>query len=172
VLTLIPRILDTLTNWVAWPVKWIVLLLAFVNCYEVVMRYVFGQPSIWAYDVSYMLGGSFFVLGIAYALLTKAHVRVDVLYVRWSARTRALVDIVLSLILFFPAFTVLLYKLVPWVVRSWARQEKASGSFWLPPIYPLKTIILIAVVLLLLQGISELCKDIKVLIGNNEEKAE
>jgi len=136
------------------------------------MRYAFGKPTIWAYDISYMLGGTFFVLGIGYALLTKAHVRVDVVYVRWSAKTRAWVDIVLSLLLFFPAFTVLLYKLVPWVLRSWARQEKASGSFWLPPIYPLKTIILIAVVLLLLQGISELCKDLRVLTSNDRENAE
>ncbi len=171
-LTIIPRVIDSLTGRIAELVKWIVLLLALVNCYEVVMRYVFGRPTVWAYDVSYMLGGSFFVLGIGYALLTKAHVRVDVVYVHWSQKTRALADVLLSLFLFFPAFSVLLYKLVPWVIRSWERKEKASGSFWLPPIYPLKTIILIAVVLLLLQGVSELCKDLKVLTAKKEETAE
>lgn len=171
-LTLIPRIVDTLTAWVASVIKWIVLLLAFVCSYEVVMRYVFGKPTIWAYDISYMLGGTFFVLGMGYTLLTKTHVRVDVVYVHWSRKTQALLDVFLSLLLFFPAFSILLYKLVPWVIRSWERKEKASGSFWLPPIYPLKTIILIAVVLLLLQGISELCKDLKVLTAKKQEAVE
>lgn len=171
-LTTISRTIDGITSVVASIIKWLVLILALMNCYEVVMRYAFNRPSIWAYDLSYMIGGSFFVLGIAYALLTQAHVRVDVLYLHWSKKTQALIDVVLSLLLFFPTFGVLVYKLIPWVIRSWERQEKASGSFWLPPIYPLKTIILIAVVLLILQGISELCKDINKLLAKEEEMAE
>lgn len=170
-LTTISRRIDCINSAVASIIKWLVLILALMNFYEVIMRYAFNRPSIWAYDLSYMIGGSFFVLGMAYALLTHAHVRVDVLYIRWSKKTQALIDIALSLLLFFPAFGVLLYKLIPWVIRSWERQEKASGSFWLPPIYPLKTIILIAVALLILQGVSELCKDIKKLLAKEEEMA-
>ncbi|OXR48339.1 hypothetical protein PuT2_12955 [Pusillimonas sp. T2] len=171
-LTAISRTIDALNSGVASIVKWLVLLLAFINCYEVAMRYIFNQPTIWAFDMSYMLGGSFFALGMGYTLLTKTHVRVDVLYVRWSKKTRALVDIVLSLLVFFPAFGILLYKLVPWVIRSWERSERASGSFWLPPIYPFKTIILIAVALLILQVISELCKDVQTLRTKKVELAE
>jgi len=170
VLQVISRTLDSITTIAAEIVKWIVLVLALLNCYEVIMRYLFNKPSIWAFDLSYMLGGAFFALGMGYAWLTKAHVRVDVLYVNFSQKIQALIDIVLSLIFFFPAFTLLLIKLVPWVIKSWDRKEKASGSFWLPPIYPLKTVILVAVALLVLQGISELCKDIMKLTNNDEEK--
>lgn len=171
-LTTISNTIDTINSKVASVAKWLVLLLAVMNCYEVVMRYVFNKPSIWVYDMSYMLGGAFFVLGIGYTLLTQAHVRVDVFYIHWSKRTQAILDLFLTLLVFFPAFGVLLYKLIPWVIRSWERKEKASGSFWLPPIYPLKTIILIAVALLILQGVSEICKDIKKLKAGEEEIAE
>lgn len=171
-LTIISTVIDTINRWVASVAKWLVVVLAVINCYEVIMRYVFNRPSIWVYDLSYMLGGAFFVLGIGYTLLTHAHVRVDVLYTNWSKRTQAILDLLLSLLVFFPAFGLLLYKLIPWVIRSWERSEKASGSFWLPPIYPLKTIILIAMVLLVLQGVSEFCKDIKKLNAHKEETAE
>ncbi len=171
-LATLSRKIDSLNSGVARIVKWLVLLLAFINCYEVIMRYLFNQPTIWAFDLSYMLGGSFFALGMGYTLLTKTHVRVDVFYVNWSKKTRALVDVILSLFVFFPTFGVLAYKLVPWVIRSWEREERASGSFWLPPIYPFKTIILIAAVLLILQGISELCKNVQTLRAKKEELTE
>lgn len=136
------------------------------------MRYVFNSPSMWVYDISYMIGGTFFTLGMGYALLKKKHIRVDVIYVNLKNKTQALLDIVLTLIVFFPTFGLLMYKLIPWVITSWERKEKASGSFWLPPIYPLKTIMLIAIILLILQGISELCKDINTFLAKEEESAE
>lgn len=171
-LAAISRTIDSINCWVAGIAKWLIAGLVLINCYEVFMRHAFNRPSIWAYDMSYMLGGTFFVLGVGYALLTKTHVRVDVLYVNWSARKQAIWNILFSILLFFPTFGLLFYKLIPWVIRSWERQERASGSFWLPPIYPLKTIILIAVFLLLLQGVSELCKDIQKLKGKQEETSE
>ncbi|WP_226954763.1 TRAP transporter small permease subunit [Mesopusillimonas faecipullorum] len=166
---MISNTIDSITSRIASAAKWVVLVLALINCYEVVMRYLFNRPSIWVFDLSYMLGGTFFVLGMGYALLTKTHVRVDVFYVNLSEKSKALLDILLSVVFFFPAFGLLLYKLVPWVIRSWEREERATGSFWLPPIYPFKSIILIAVALLVLQGVSEICKDINKLISKKNE---
>ena len=171
-LTKIPQIIDPINEWVANLAKWLILILAILNFYEVLMRYVFNSPSMWVYDISYMIGGTFFTLGMGYALLKKKHIRVDVIYVNFKNKTQALLDIVLTLIVFFPTFGLLMYKLIPWVITSWERKEKASGSFWLPPIYPLKTIMLIAIILLILQGISELCKDINTFLAKEEESAE
>ncbi len=171
-LTKIPQIIDPINEWVANLAKWLILILAILNFYEVLMRYVFNSPSMWVYDISYMIGGTFFTLGMGYALLKKKHIRVDVIYVNLKNKTQALLDIVLTLIVFFPTFGLLMYKLIPWVITSWERKEKASGSFWLPPIYPLKTIMLIAIILLILQGISELCKDINTFLAKEEESAE
>lgn len=167
-LTKIPQIIDPISEWVGRVAKWLVLILAILNFYEVFMRYVFNQPSMWVYDISYMLGGTFFTLGMAYTLLKGKHIRVDVIYVKLQRKTQALMDILLTIFLFFPTFGLLVYKLIPWVSSSWERNEKASGSYWLPPIYPLKTILLIAVILLILQGISELFKDINTFLGKEE----
>lgn len=168
----IPAIIDPLNTWVASMSKWLILILALLNFYEVFMRYVFNNPSMWVYDISYMIGGTFFSLGMSYTLLKKKHVRVDIFYIKLKERTQALLDMILTLIVFFPTFGLLLTKLIPWVITSWERKEKASGSYWLPPIYPLKTILVIAVFLLILQVISEFIKDLSKFLNKNDNEEE
>lgn len=160
--------IDSINSWVGRLASWLVLILALLNFYEVFMRYVFNHPSIWAYDLSYMIGGTFFTLGMGYTLLKKKHVRVDVFYNNLKKRKKAIIDICLALLVFFPTFTMLLFKLIPWVQTSWERGEKATGSYWLPPIYPFKTIMLIAIILLILQAVSEFIKDILTLINTKK----
>jgi len=158
-------IVDRLNLWAGTICKWFVALLTLVLTLEVVMRYVFNSPTIWAYDVSYMLGGSFFVLGMGYTLLKNDHVRVDIFYQKYSPRGRAMVDAVLTLVLFLPCFSLLLYHLVPYVYDSWAVSEKSLESFWRPPIYPFKTVLLISVALLLLQGIAVFLRALQVIFS-------
>jgi TRAP-type mannitol/chloroaromatic compound transport system permease small subunit len=144
-------------------VKWLIVILACVLVYDVVLRYAFNAPTVWAFDISYMLGGSFFTLGMGYTLLKKSHVRIDVISGRFSARTQALLDVVLGVTVFFPSFLLLLYHLVPYVYDSWATAESSLESFWRPPIYPFKTMLLISVVLLLLQGFAEFVRSLRIL---------
>jgi len=110
-----------------------------------------------------MLGGSFFTLGMGYTLLKNAHVRIDILSSRFSRRVQAAIDVTISVILFFPSFGLLLYHLIPYVYDSWVTGEKSLESFWRPPIYPFKTVLLISVVLLLLQGIAVLIRNLRIL---------
>src|SRR5690606_191399 len=133
--------------------KWLIVVVTVIMTYDVVMRYVFNAPTIWVFDISYMLGGAFFALGMGYTLLKGAHVRVDVFYASFSRRGQAIVDVALTLVFFFPTFILLLDYLIPFVYDSWASREKSLESFWRPPIYPFKTVFLISVVLLLLQGL-------------------
>lgn len=160
-LTKIPNLIDPINNLAASLAKWLVLLLALINFYEVFVRYVLDSPTVWVYDLSYMIGGTFFALGMGYTLLEEKHIRVDVIYVKLKKKTQAIIDIILTFVVFFPTFGLLLYKMIPWLLTSWERNEKASGSYWLPPIYPLKTILVIGVLLLILQGVSELFKNFK-----------
>lgn len=160
--------IDLINIWIGRLTSWLVLILALLNFYEVFMRYAFNRPSIWAYDLSYMIGGTFFTLGMGYTLLKKKHVRVDVFYNNFKKRKKAITDICLTVLVFFPTFTLLLIKLIPWVQTSWERKEKATGSYWLPPIYPFKTIMLVAVILLILQVISEFIKDCLSLVNTNK----
>ncbi len=150
--------------------KWLILILTVVMVYDVFMRYLFNAPTVWGFDISYMLGGTFFILGMGYTLLKDKHVRVDVFSARFSARTKAYIEVILSLVLFFPAFGLLFYQLVPYVLRSWMDQEKSLESFWRPPIYPFKTALLLGVALLLLQGFALFIRNLRIISKKGDPK--
>ena len=161
------RIVDCLIDGIGHTVAWLVALLTVVLSYEVFMRYLFGSPTAWAYDVSYMLGGTFFILGAGYTLLRQKHVRVDIIYNRFSARTQALIDVILGMVFFFPVWIGIFYRLFPYVINSWLRGERTLESFWRPPVYPFKTMMLIGVFLLLLAGLKEFIRSLTVLLGKS-----
>lgn len=143
--------------------KWLIVILTLILVYDVILRYSFNAPTIWAFDFGYMLGGSFFTLGMGYTLLKNAHVRIDIISSKFPKRVQAIIDITISLILFFPSFGLLLYHLIPYVYDSWATGEKSLESFWRPPIYPFKTVLLMSVVFLLLQGIAVFVRNLRIL---------
>jgi TRAP-type mannitol/chloroaromatic compound transport system permease small subunit len=141
-------------------VGWMILPMSLSLVYEVVVRYVFNAPTIWASDVSQILYGMFFMLGSAYALQRQQHIRTDFLYGKWSARTRGLVDTACYIGLYFPALLFFLWVGSDFAYRSVLFNEKIVTSPWMPIIWPLKLAIPISTVLLLLQGLSELAKSL------------
>src|SRR5499427_9305806 len=84
----IDRFTDTTGVWIAWLN---VPLVAAVS-YEVIARYAFNAPTIWSFDVTYMLYGTIFMLGAAYALHKGAHIRTDFFYDKWTVKTKGMVD--------------------------------------------------------------------------------
>jgi TRAP-type mannitol/chloroaromatic compound transport system permease small subunit len=167
--------MDKLLNWidsanqrVGNVIKWLILILTVVMVYDVFMRYLFNAPTFWGFDISYMLGGTFFILGMGYTLLKDKHVRVDVFYATFSTRTKAYIEVILGVVLFFPAFGLLLYQLIPYVLQSWIDRESTLESFWRPPIYPFKTALLIGVALLLLQGFSLFIRNIRIILKKGD----
>jgi TRAP-type mannitol/chloroaromatic compound transport system permease small subunit len=157
--------IDKINERVGQIAKWLVVILTGVLVYDVFLRYIFNAPTIWAFDIGYMLGGSFFTLGMGYTLLHNAHVRIDIFYSKFSPKKQAIIDIILSLIVFFPAFGLLFFQLIPYVYRSWAEGERSLESFWRPPIYPFKTVLLISVAFLLLQGVGVFIKNLRIILG-------
>src|SRR5213078_1409011 len=83
VLDAIPRIVGRVTAWLILP-----MIASLV--YEVIARYAFDAPTLWAYDMTYMLYGTFFMLGSAWTLQRGGHIRTDTFYGEWSPRRRAL----------------------------------------------------------------------------------
>ena len=77
--------------------------------WEVVARHFFRAPTIWAFDVTYMLYGTHFMLGTAYTLMRVGHVRTDMLYSRWSIRRQNRIDAIGYFFFFFPAMIFLFY---------------------------------------------------------------
>jgi TRAP-type mannitol/chloroaromatic compound transport system permease small subunit len=139
-------------------VAWMILPMSFSLVYEVVARYVFNAPTIWASDVSQILYGMFFMLGSAYALQRQQHIRTDFLYGKWSIRTRGLVDAACYIGLYFPALVFFLWVGSEFAYRSILFNERIVTSPWMPIIWPLKLAIPISTLLLLIQGVSELLK--------------
>src|SRR5262245_50824968 len=95
----IDRITDATGVWVAWLNVPLVAAVA----WEVIARYVFNVPTIWSYDVTYMLYSAIFMLGAAYALHKGAHIRTDFFYEKWSIRRKGWVDSVSYIVFFFPS---------------------------------------------------------------------
>lgn len=154
------RWIDRFTYYTGWLFGTIAVILMGIIVYHVVMRYVFGAPTYWAYDMTYMLYGSGFMLGAAFALLRGAHVRTDFLYQNWSERTQGIVDSILYLCLFFPAMVLFFDAGYAYAERSWGLGERGYMSPWQPVIYPFKTVIPVAIVLIMIQGVSETLKSL------------
>jgi len=110
--------------------------------------------------MTYMLYGSLFMLGAAYTLLKKGHIRTDLLYNNWNPKRQGKIDAILYLVCFFPGMIFYLISGIDYASHSWATNEKSSNSPWMPIIYPFKTVIPITAALLLIQGVSEFIKSL------------
>jgi TRAP-type mannitol/chloroaromatic compound transport system permease small subunit len=154
------RALDAFAERTGWLVAWLIVPLIGAMVYEVVARYLFRAPTIWAHDVSYMLYGAFFMLGGAYTLRHNGHIRTDFLYNKFGVRGQAFVDAVAYLFLFFPAFAVFLWLGWGNFVESWRLDERATTSPWMAPLYPFRAVMPVAAALLLVQGFSETLKSL------------
>jgi TRAP-type mannitol/chloroaromatic compound transport system permease small subunit len=157
-LVAIVRAIDGLSLWSGRLFCWLVVPLVVGLTYEVFARYVFHAPTIWAYDVAYMLYGSHFMLGAAYTLYRGGHIRTDIFYQNWSVRTRGLVDALLYLFLFFPGITLFFWMGLQEALQSWDIREVSDASPWRPIIYPFKAVIPLGLGLLFIQGVSEFLK--------------
>ena len=146
--------IDRLNAYIGQAFGWSILALTLVICYEVFARYLFGAPTTWAFDTSYMLYGALFMMAGAYTLSRNAHVRGDFLYRTWSPRRQAWMDLVLYLLFFFPGILALVIAGTIEADRSWLMDERTNSPAT-APLYPFKTLIPIVGVLMLLQGLVE-----------------
>jgi TRAP-type mannitol/chloroaromatic compound transport system permease small subunit len=153
--------IDRLSMWAGKTFAWCIIILTFGVSYEVFVRYVLGAPTTWSYDISYMMYGALFLMAGAYTLSRNGHVRGDFLYRLWPQRVQAIVDLVLYVLFFLPGIGALIYAGTHFARMSWRFGEVSVFSPANIPVFPMKTLIPIAGVLLLLQGISEILRCIK-----------
>lgn len=154
------RMIDTIARWSGNIFGWLGVVLMLVMVHHVFMRYIFNQPTYWAYDLSYMLYGTMFMLGAAYTLYRQGHIRTDFLYRNWSPRVQGTLDTAFYIFLFFPAMILFFDAGYEYAARSWAMGERGYMSPWQPVLYPFKTAIPVAIALLIIQGVSELLKSL------------
>lgn len=137
---------------------WIIIALMLVITYEVASRYLLHSPTVWSYDISYMAYSTFFILGSAYALQKGAHIRTDMFWGGLSDRNKALIDATAYILLFFPALILMFYQGVGDAWYSWSIGERSDMTSWRPYMFPLKSMLPLGLLLLLVQGVSELIK--------------
>jgi TRAP-type mannitol/chloroaromatic compound transport system permease small subunit len=152
--------IDRFSVWVGVAVAWLTVPLVIAVAWEVVARYAFAAPTLWSFDVTYMLYGAMFMLGAAYALRVGAHIRTDFFWERWSWRTRGIIDSVAYVAFFFPGIALFLW--VGWHEAWYAFEigETSEQTPWRPLLWPLKATVPLAAALLLVQGVSELAKSL------------
>ena len=152
----IDRFTDMTGLWVAW----LNLPLVLAVSYEVVARYFFNAPTIWVFDVTYMLYATIFMLGAAYSLHKGAHIRTDFFFEGWSTRTKGVIDSTAYLVFFFPSLIVLL--IVSWHEGWYAFQigDTSEQTPWRPILWPFKMVVPLTCLLLLIQGVSETIKSL------------
>lgn len=149
------RLADGLSAWFGKVFAWSIMIMTFGIAYEVVVRYMLTAPTAWAYDVSYMLYGTLFMMAGAYTLSRDGHVRGDFIYRLWRPRTQAIVELVLYVFFFFPGVLALIFAGWKYAARSWRYFEVSSYSPAGIPVFQLKTVIVAAGILLFLQGIAQ-----------------
>ncbi len=168
--------IDRLSAWVGKTFAWIILILALGMTYDITMRYFSKAGDLgalirdhlwltrtWAYDLSYSLYGTFFMMGGAYTLSRAAHVRGDIFYRMWPVRVQAAVDLVLFLFAFFPGVIALVFVGWQWAELSFAILERSYTQPLGPPIWPLKFVIPFAAAFLAIQGAAETVRCVQAL---------
>ena len=147
---------DRLSTFIGQFFSWLVVDLTVLISYEVFSRYVLNSPHAWVFDAMIMMYGTMFMMAGAYTLSKNGHVRGDILYGFLRPRTQAIFDLILYVAFFIPGVIALAYAGYEYAADSWKILEHSSITADGPPLYPFKTIIPLAGVILLLQGIVEI----------------
>ena len=159
--------INTLSAWVGKAFAWCILLLTLGVSYEIFVRKALRDPTVWAFDLSYLMYGALFMMAGAYALSRNAHVRGDVLYRLWPQRVQAAIELVLYFLFFLPGMSALIYAGFDYAGESWSYHpfgpagwagEISINSPAGIPISPLKTILPVAALFCLIQGIAEVIR--------------
>ncbi len=143
--------IDTISRWIAYLAMALILCLIVSMFYEVVARYGFDQPTIWSYDVSYMLNGTIFLLGAGFTQAKNLHVRVDFLSVHMPVRTQHAVNLLFSLLILFPAISWITYRATIQAWKSFATGAVEVVSPWAPLVWPFEAGIALGLIGLTLQ---------------------
>ena len=146
--------LDAVSRRTGQAIAWLTLALGLAGTAVVVLRYAFDTGFIWMQESLTWMHALTFMLGAAYTLEADEHVRVDVFYRGWSVRTRAVVDLLGTLLFLLPLCAFLLWASYPYVAGAWRIAERSREAGGLPALYLLKTAIPAMAVLLALQGVS------------------
>jgi TRAP-type mannitol/chloroaromatic compound transport system permease small subunit len=150
--------IETITRLLGYLAAVLVLVLMSLMVYEVVMRYVFGAPTIWSYDLSTMTLGAIFVLSIAYTLMTDSHVRIDILHPFLGRHAKPVIDLIGLGLVMLPLLVWLCWGLWDYFHAALLSMERTGASAWNPLVWPFRAVMFIGVAAWTLQVLAEIAK--------------
>jgi TRAP-type mannitol/chloroaromatic compound transport system permease small subunit len=156
----IGRVVDSASEISGHIAKWMVPVLILEISYDTLARYLFNAPTIWSYDVSYMLGASLIVLAAPYVYLHRSEIRIDIVYSRLPVEARRVLDLVLTVLLTLPFCVVSVIVFASDARHAYLIGEFADDTVWYPELWPVKTVVTIGFLLLLLQVIVTFVRDV------------
>ena len=163
------KAIDVITERTGQIIHWLFLALTVTVSYDLLRRYFTGSSTFWAFDLNYMIYGVNFMLGAAYTLKYDAHVRVDFLLLKLSAKKRAMMEVLFYILIFFPMCLICFWASLNHWLMSVQFRETSQMSPWRPPIYPYKTVMPLAFLFLLLQGFALFFRNLMVMLGKGSD---
>ena len=147
---------DQFVVWIGRAFAWGIFILTVAVMYEVIMRYFFNAPTLWAFDFTIQMYGAVFMMGGASAMSTKTHVKADMYYNKLSEKGQAILDLILFICFYAPGVFALTYAGYFYAQKAWIVHETSWNSPAQIQVYFSKSLIPIAGLLLLIIGISEI----------------
>ncbi len=160
--TVIDKI-EAFIDWSGRTVSWLTLLMVIVTFIVVVLRYVFDIGWIGLQESITYLHAMVFLVGAAWAMQQQAHVRVDIFYSRFSAKTRAWIDLLGSLFFLLPVMIFVAWISWEYVSDSWAVLEGSREAGGLPAVFLLKSLILVLALMLTLQAFVQIYRSLQLI---------
>ena len=151
------RIVDKLNRTVGRITMYLIFVMMGVLLFAAISRSLFDVPHIWVVEMAQMTMAAYYLLGGAYSLQLDSHVRMDLLYGRWSAKTKAIVDVATGCLLIFYV-VILLYGGLSSTQYALEYGQK-NYSVWAPPLAPIKIVMTIGIAMMLLQVVATFFKD-------------
>lgn len=161
------KVVDAISEWSGKGIAYLILPGILILALEVVLRYVFDSPTMWAHGTTQRIFATYYILSGAYIFRYNKHVSVDIVYNRFSLRTRANLSLIGSLF-FFVFCGVMLWKGIDFAWTSLSQLEP-DATPWRAPLYPFKMMIPLGALLILLQGLAKFIRDLMTVITGREE---
>lgn len=158
------KAIDTTSDRVGMAVRWLILLSLGCIVAEVFMRYVLNHPTAINSVVATMTAASMYALSWGYVHLNRRHIRVDVLYVHLPNTAKLIIDVVCAIVFLLPLLILLTYAAWNWVWYAIETGEQSLQSYWYPKVWPVRTAVLLGLVLFSLQALATLYRDIYFLV--------
>ena len=164
------RVIDKINTWIARAMATLIVPLLGLTMYEVIMRYVVHDPPLWGSQALLLIWFPVALLSGGYVLRIKGHVKLDLLYARWSPRGQAISDVAtFAAFLLFTGVLAVVAIEAAW--KSTAMRELHMYWAWHGPVYPKRIVIAVAAVLLLVQGMVEFFRNVRTIMGRKDTES-